>query len=205
MKELAIEKIDIDSQVDMLITTYDSVFVGKVGNYVSTPITTGKRLLDVLLENNVRDRDELKAKLGSDVAQKMLRNVMEENSRAGEELATSLRNRGLTNVINPARFRAIHFEQDHYNQFWVTLIEKKICSVYFNQNWEYSQGCTTEYLATARHNVPAYDHLGAPLSASMAIAKMGEALKYLADHGFPETTYSLLGSNLSQLQEASKK
>lgn len=204
MNELAIEKVNIDSQVDMLITVYDSIFDGRVGNYVSTPITSGKRLFGLLVANQVRDREALRAKLGSEVADKMLDNIKAENSKYGEVFAASLRKNGLPNVINPTKFEAIHFEQDHYNHFWSILIEKKICSVYFNQDWEYSQGCTIEYLTTVRHGVRTYDHLGAPLSTSAAIARMSEALRQLANQGFPETTYSGLSSKLAQLQALSK-
>lgn len=204
MNELDIKKVNIDSQVDMLITVYDSVFDGKVGNYVSTPITSGKRLFDFLVANQVRDRDALIEKIGSDAAKKNMDNIKEENSKCGEEFAASLRKGNLPNVVNPTKFEAIHFGQDHYNHFWTILIDKKIRAVYFNQDWEYSQGCTIEYLATVRHRVPAYDHLGAPLTTPVAIARMSEALRRLADQGFSETNYSGLSSKLAQLQELSK-
>lgn len=201
MKEFDYSKINIDNQVEMLIAAYESIFIGKAGIYVSTPITTGKRLVDLLLKNGVRHREELKRKLGDHEADLALKKVTEENIQSGEELTTYLKNLGLTNVINPARFQAVHFEQDHYNHFWAILIERKICSVYFNHNWEYSHGCRTEYLATIRHNVPAHDETGKPLSSLLAITKLNAALRYLIDNKFPIIMQNSLVDTISMLQE----
>lgn len=204
MKELKANHNNFDNQVEMLLSAYESFFIGKEGNYISTPITTGKRFIDLLIKHSAHDRHGLIAKFGDEVAKEMLDKVEAENIQSGEELSNSLRASNLTNVINPAKFRAIHFEQDHFNHFWSILIEKKIRSVYFNNNWEFSYGCRTEYVAAVRHKIPSYDAEKKPLTPSMGITKLNEAMTFLISNGFPDSMVSSLNSHLIQLQEISQ-
>jgi hypothetical protein len=78
------------------------------------------------------------------------------------------------------------------------VIIKKCYKAQFNEDWEYSNGCTLEYAIAARKGIPRLDHLGNPLDLTTAIAKLQHAIAVLKREGFKVDT---LEENLARLHQ----
>ncbi|HEY6370073.1 MAG TPA: hypothetical protein VIX37_05820, partial [Candidatus Sulfotelmatobacter sp.] len=96
-------------------------------------------------KHGVKSSDELKEKLGRDWFQK---NIFDPNTKSANEFAASVRrsHAGKTPVITPAPLCVKDWEQPDYNGFWKKLIHTRVKWVRFNRNWQFSNGCTVEFV-----------------------------------------------------------
>lgn len=167
-------------EVEMVLSAFDCVLPDDGGVYCSSDVTTGRRLyFEIYLTHGVRSEAELKDRLGAEGSRDVMRKLMAENIARGVEFTDSLRRRGLTNLVNPGPFHAHGFEQQHYHYLWECVIVKKIRESYFNEGWEYSNGCTLEYAISHRKGIPVLDHLGRQLPLDDARALVARAVSDL--------------------------
>lgn len=171
-------------EIKMVLSAFDCVLPDDGGIYCSSDVTTGRRLyFEIFPAHGVHSEAELKDKLGADGCREVMRKLMVENIARGVEFTDDLRRRGLTNLLNPGPFHGRGFEQQHYHYLWEWVIVKKIRESYFNEGWEYSNGCTLEYAISHRKGIPVLDHLGRALSLDDAEALVGRAVADLKAHG----------------------
>ncbi len=162
-------------EIEMVMSALDCMLPDDAGTYVSSDITTGKRFyFDFLLSHRVRSDEELKQQVGEEKHKELKTELIQANVARGLGFTEKLRERGVTNLINPGPFFARGFDQQHYLYLWEWVIIKKIYQVYFNENWQYSNGCTLEYAIATRKGIPRFDNLGNDLSLPKAI-RMVEA------------------------------
>jgi hypothetical protein len=172
-------------EIKMSMSAFDCMIPDDAGIYCSSDITTGKRFYyEVLKKYDVRSDEELKQKLGDDEFKRVQTELIQANVARGSEFAETLRARGLINVVTPGPYFAKGFDQQHYLYLWEWFIIKKICEVRFNQDWEYSNGCTLEYAIAARKGIPRLDREGNRLELNMAIQKVEAAVDALTKEGF---------------------
>lgn len=187
-------------EIEMVMSAFDCVLPDDAGIYCSSDITTGKRFyFEYLLSHAARSDEELKHKLGEHYKQ-VRTELIQANVSRGVAFTEKLRERGLINLVNPGPFFACGFDQQHYMYLWEWVIIKKIYDVYFNEDWEYSNGCTLEFAIATRKGIPRFNHLGAPLDSSEAVTLIERALSELKEHGFLVKT---LEQNLSLLRDLS--
>jgi hypothetical protein len=77
-----------------------------------------------------------------------------------------------------------NWSQSEYLDFWNLVIVRKCNAVYFNEGWQFSNGCTFEYLAGLKAGVHLFDHRGAPLELAAAINMIATAIEGLESDGF---------------------
>lgn len=127
--------------------------------YVSTPITTGpltlsgEMALDDLIEANVRHARQIVA-------------------RAEEHFG------GV--VIDPTEFEDVEgWEQPDYHSFWLEIIEVYVSEIVFCSGWEYSTGCSIEFLCALELDLPRRDEEFTPLTDLHAISLLSGAIDSL--------------------------
>lgn len=186
-------------EIEMGLTAFDCFVADDAGVYCSSDVTTGRRLyFEVYRRHGARSADELKDRLGAEEYERVMADLVRANVLRGVEFTESLRQRGVTNLINPGPFSAKGFEQQHYHYFWECVIIKKVYKIYFNEGWEYSNGCAFEYAVGHRKGIPLLDHLGRNLSLAEATALIERAAAALKAHGIPAAK---LEHNLALIKE----
>jgi len=171
-------------EIEMVMSAFDCVLPDDAGIYCSSDITTGKRFyFEFLLPHGARSEEELKQKLGEHRHKQLKTELIQANVARGMEFTEKLRERGLINLVNPGPFFARGFDQQHYLYLWECVIIKKIYRVYFNENWQYSNGCTLEYAIAMQKGIPRFDDLGNDLSLPEAIRMIQAAVEELRGQG----------------------
>lgn len=186
-------------EIEMVMTAFDCVLADDTGVYCSSELTSGKRYcIDLLAANGVHSNEELIQQLGEEASAHAKNEFIKASVARSMEFTETLRERGLVNVVNPGPFYARGFDQQHYLYLWEWVIIKKIYQIHFNEDWEYSNGCTLEYAIAARKGIPRLNHLGAPLDSAQAAAMIERGISELKTLGF---SVERLERNLSLLRE----
>ena len=171
-------------EIEMVMSAFDCVLPDDAGTYCSSDITTGKRFyFEFLLPHGATSDEELKQKLGEQEHKQVKTELIQTNVARGMEFTEKLRERGLVNLVNPGPFFARGFDQQHYLYLWEWVIIKKTYQTYFNDNWQYSNGCTFEYAVAARKGIPRFDSLGNHLPLLEAIRMVEAAVDELKGKG----------------------
>ena len=63
-----------------------------------------------------------------------------------------------------------------YLSFWVDVIRRFAAEVWLNEGWEYSNGCTYEYYAAYRAEIPCFTLDGQQVELASAIKLISAAL-----------------------------
>lgn len=160
----------------IILSMADCFVSGRKAIYCSSELTTGLRLYTAVLENGLTDRHQLKDKLGAD----WLRDhVFAVNEKAANEFAERIEDRQGRTTISPACLFVPEWGQHDYLSFWETLIKTRISEVWFNENWQYSNGCTFEYMAAYQAGIPTFDQGGNPLEPAQALDLIQQAILLL--------------------------
>jgi hypothetical protein len=188
-----------EEEIEMVFSGIDCVLNDEPAIYCSSELTTGARLYAAFREHRVKTRDELKEKLGKPW---FSANIFEANVKLGKEFAQCVRNRltDKTIVITPGPFAAPpgdNWSQPEYLFFWERLLRSwRIKSACFNQNWQFSNGCTFEFAVALDAGLPTLDHDGEPLDLEEGIQLIESAIRQLESDGFDS---SELLKNLERL------
>jgi hypothetical protein len=161
-------------------TAMDCVLNGEGAVYCSSELTSGLRAFNEMRKHGVKSSLELKEKLGSEWFQ---RNIFDPNAKLTNEFAASVRRAqtGHTSVITPAPLFIKGWGQPDYNGFWKELIRSRVESVRFNRNWQFSNGCTFEFVEAQEARIRTLDVNGKLLTSRAAAASIEEAIKQFVD------------------------
>lgn len=138
--------------------------------YLSGPITGGRRLLDWhdAVGRRLPEADYKDSKESS---------VVRENIAAVLDAARRERAAG-RNTIEPGSFEANfdHWGQDDFLRFWEEVIANHSSHVRFMDGWQFSSGCAVELLCARAHDRPTYEMNDQVLTNARALALLDEAL-----------------------------
>ncbi|MBI4147868.1 hypothetical protein HY490_01110 [Candidatus Woesearchaeota archaeon] len=168
-------------EVEAALSAMASVFGWSPGNvaYASTPVTSGRRMLDVFTRHKVRSADELTA-IDKDAFH---RDIFTPNLKEGEEFAHTLRASGAyVEVICPVTFYAKGWKQEHYILLWEQVIERFAGDIHFNSDWVYSNGCVEEFLTGAKLNKKLLE-AGSPVDVRKVPERLRKAIEETAALG----------------------
>jgi hypothetical protein len=186
-------------EIKMLLSAFDCMIPDDAGVYCSSDVTTGRGLyFELFRENGVGSEEELKDKLGASLYKQAKSELIRRNIERGVEFTEKIRQRGINNLINPGPLYAEGFEQQHYYYLWECVIIKKVYKIFFNEGWEYSNGCTLEYGIGYRKGIPLLDHLGDELTLAAAKHKVEQAVAELRARGI---RFDKLERNLILIKE----
>jgi hypothetical protein len=180
-------------QFATLFTAMECVLNGENAIYCSSELTSGLRAFNEMRKRRVKTSAELKDKLGSEWFPK----IFGPNIELANKFAESVRRAedGKMLVITPAPLKVEDWGQPEYNGFWTELLHsKRIESVRFNEDWQYSNGCTTEFVEAHAAEVHTLDVNRQIITRDVAIELIAAAIKKFAD-----LDTSLLQQNLDRL------
>jgi hypothetical protein len=105
------------------------------------------------------------------------------NAESTNEFAASVRRAqtGQTPVITPAPLFVHGWGQPDYNGFWKELIDTRVGSVRFNSDWQFSNGCTFEFVEAQEARIHTLDAHGKLLTPDAAAELIQEAITQFAD------------------------
>lgn len=110
--------------------------------YVSTPITSGKKFIEWFATIG----KGLKEKNNDIYRSEHRRSVILKNSEEAKIKISKFMGRVDGIVIDPARLEFKEWEQDEYRYYWGKIIEQYVDNVIVLDGWEYSNGCSFEFL-----------------------------------------------------------
>jgi hypothetical protein len=133
-----------ERDVAALLNILGSVIVERSGVYVSAPITSGRRLAQWLGSRNV----EFDPSHPESYAE-FQREVLEPNCEHAQDIISNLRKKFPNVVIDPTALKDIDsWTQDDYRYLWGKVIEQYASTVVFIDGWQYSNGCSYEFLVS---------------------------------------------------------
>ena len=185
-------------EIKMVMSAFDCLLRDHTGVYCSSDITTGRQYYDLLWEYAVRSEEELQQRIGYAESEKVVENLKRRNIARGLEFSENVRALVLEKpLVSPGPFEAPGFDQEHYLYLWEWVIIKKIHEVWFNEDWEYSNGCSLEYAIAAKKGISRFDKNGGSLELPCASSKISKAIDDLRSRGF---SVSKLHRNLKLIQ-----
>lgn len=127
-----------------LLNILGSAVVGRSAVYVSAPITSGMRLARWVGSRNV-DFDPSHPENYAEFQ----REVLEPNCEHAQDIISNLRTKFPNVVIDPTALKDIEgWTQDDYRYLWAKVIEQYATTVVFIDGWQYSNGCSYEFLVS---------------------------------------------------------
>ena len=168
----------------------DCVLNGEKGVYASSELTTGERAYAALRERGFRNSSELTEPHRN----ALLKENLEQASVFARRLRQQLGAKEL--VITPAPYFAPGWTQAEYLAFWETLIRTRVKAVYFNEGWEFSNGCTFEFAVALKYRVATFDASLRPLSRQEGLERIQKAIQQLQGRGFNPDRLALIVDRL---------
>ena len=149
-----------------------SVIVGRSAVYVSAPITSGKRLARWVGSRNV-EYDPSHPDNYADFQ----REVLEPNCEHAQVIISNLRTKFPNVVIDPTALKDIDgWIQDDYRYLWAKVIEQYATTVVFIDGWQYSNGCSYEFLISYQS---ASDHCPLVLDENLKPLTLEQGLRLI--------------------------
>lgn len=152
------------------ISTIKAVIGDVQYQYLSGPITGGRRLLDWhdAVGRGLPPAEYKRAKESA---------VNRENIIAVQAAAQGERAAG-RNTIEPGSFEAEfeNWDQDDFLRFWEEVIANHSSHVRFMDGWQFSSGCAVELLCARKHHRPTYEMNDQILTNARALTLLDCAL-----------------------------
>jgi hypothetical protein len=165
------------AEIDALIEMLRSVFPNRRALYVSVPITSGRRFIDWYSARGVSQLEE-------DYRREQLREVINPNRDAASALIRKVRETNSSPVIDPTAVGDIDgWTQGDYRTAWARIIEEFVSTVIFANGWEYSSGCSYEFLVATKAGVETIDESKRAISVVAATSLVRAAIRELSSHG----------------------
>jgi hypothetical protein len=182
------------TQQDLLLSTIGCVVHGKIGTYVSGPISTGIRFNDWIarLPSSIAPESDA-------YAIELRQQVMRPNESAILKFAARLESRGISPVVEPASLSVQGWQQNDYHHFWTSVLDRFIKSVFVVDGWQFSIGCAIEVQWAIAHDVSVRSENETLLATLDCSSLLSDASK-LMKTTWP--TNSTLAGIANQLSEA---
>lgn len=127
-------------EIEAIVSIFNSVIEGRSAYYVSTPITSGKSSVE----------PQHTAAMDTSVPEALSehrRNMIHCNHAYVHELVHKLRRSLASPVINPTAITGLPgWTQSDYRVLSAHVIERYVHTVIFVDGWQYSLGCSYEFL-----------------------------------------------------------
>lgn len=149
--------------------------------YVSVPMTTGPRFLDWFC--NRRSSADLTS---DEYRKEHYDQVIDPNCKSARKYLSRIRrDHPNTIIIDPTSFSRSGWTQEEYHYFWGKIIECCVNKVIFLDGWQYSAGCSYEFLTAVRNGIETTTQDGQPLSRELGCSLIEKAIKELKQLALP--------------------
>lgn len=145
--------------------------------YLSSAITTGKRLYDYLSKHKIKDPSKVSHET-------LFGTIMNQNIAESIVASSKIRGLGYPYVIVPGYFIANGWTQQHYYDLWDKVVNDYSDIVFMNAGWEFSSGCVTELYLGLKYNKDLRDVEMNPFNLDEGLKKIRSAIVKLEKRGF---------------------
>jgi hypothetical protein len=186
------------AEIEAFVEFLRGIFSSRTAVYVSAPITSGRRFVEWSSTRNKRRTS------GQDYESDHLAQVVAPNRSAATALVKRLRDLHGSLVIDPTSVNHIEgWTQGDFRTAWARVIEQFAKTVVFANGWEFSNGCSYEYLIATRAGIETLDEAFRPISVSTGLSMIRRAVAELLARGLPSEFLRGIGEDLSSLSNAS--
>jgi hypothetical protein len=181
LRELRFQRT-LEEEVSGALSALDCILLGRKGVYASSELTSGRRAHRLQRDHGLPNLSTLRDHLGQERYETLLWNP---NVAAAAAFADELRKRlgDVELLISPAPFTASGWTQAAYLAFWEKVIRTRVKAVYFNDDWEYSNGCVYEFAVANDAQLPTFDRKGVHLSLQQGIDRIAVAIRVMEGDG----------------------
>jgi hypothetical protein len=166
------------AEIEALVELLRGVFPGRVALYVSAPITSGQRFVDWYSR-----RDDLPDST-QEYQRQHLNEVVTPNRNAASGLVKRARETQSGPVIDPTAVGDIEgWTQGDYRTAWARVIEEFARAVVFANGWEFSSGCSYEFLVATKAGVEALDESWRRINLATAVSLLRRAVNEMSLRG----------------------
>ncbi len=185
---------------DLLLAIYASVLQERSAVYCSAPITSGRLYVKWL-----RDHGLSYASVDHAITEKVADHsqfVVKENVRRAQRMVLALRSQSRRPVIDPTSVPHVNgWRQADWLSLWERVIEQFAVGVVFGDGWQFSFGCSHEYLISKRLGLPTYSESGDALFAQDGAKLVSEAADEIASLDGPWQKLAETAQLIGQVSE----
>ena len=166
---------------ELFPSVYETTLCKRANIYCSTPITSGKLYADWL------KKIDRKYDSSDSIAQHYIdshkKEVVELNRQYAQGFVERIRTKTEVPVINPAAMPHIdNWKDSDWLDFWESVITTYARFVVFADGWEYSNGCTYEFLVAQLFNIECFDENLSPIGLVDGIELIKTAIIILKEN-----------------------
>lgn len=182
---------DVDA-INNMVELFNCMLDGKTAAYISAPITTGQRFIDWYKETGSSlDHNSSRYKT------KHFHAVIRPNSEEVKKKVVGIRRHFDTILINPTLFTWPEWNQDDYRHFWGKIIETYVDTVIFLNGWQYSSGCSFEFLTAVRSGIEVLDEDRDKLDRETGLRLIEDAIAQYNKNAIPSVYLERVASELA--------
>jgi hypothetical protein len=168
------------AEIEAFIELLRGLFPERLALYVSAPITSGQRFI-----NWISRRPHLTDVLDQ-YEREHSREVVAPNRDAASSLVFRARAAHLGPVIDPTVVGDIDgWTQGDYRTAWARVIQEFVRAVIFANGWEFSNGCSYEFLIATKAGIQTLDELWRPMTLATGVSLLRGAVTDISSHGLP--------------------
>lgn len=156
------------NEIDRAISKIEIAAAGQTTTYLSTPITTGRRLYDYIKDQGLNTPEQLRQ-------EERLSLVVRPNIRRAREVRDLIERSLGGYVIDPTEIEFDAWTQSDYRVLWAEVIARIALRVVFVDGWQYSSGCAYECLSAARNHRQLLSEQLRPITLERAVELLREA------------------------------
>jgi hypothetical protein len=158
--------------LDQLASIFSTVSGERAFWYVSAPLTSGS------LFSKWSDRLKVWAVDSPEYEDLLRAHVIEPNRNAAKTVVKRLRESSATLVIEPTALDDIPgWTQDDFLYFWSRVISTYVEKVVFLEGWQYSSGCSYEFLVAIQADLETFEEHLEPLTVERAKDLLADAVR----------------------------
>jgi hypothetical protein len=166
------------AEIEALVELLRGVLPKRVALYVSAPITSGRRFVDWY------SGGRSPAGLEEEYQREHLSKVVAPNREAASALVRRVRETCSEPVIDPTTVDEIEgWTQGDYRRAWARIIEEFAHAVVFANGWEFSSGCSYEFLVATKAGVERLDELFQPIKLGTGVSLLRRAVTEISSRG----------------------
>jgi hypothetical protein len=168
---------DLSPEAEDYLRLLSSVAPPKGAVYTAVPITTGARFLRWYAERGASVEGT------EGYAEEHRLAVIEPNSAAAASRIAAIRKAMRLPVIDPSAFDRRGWSQEEYRNFWAAVIRRYAAMVVLLDGWQYSSGCSSEFLTATTNGILTFREDLQPLSRTEGHDLILEAASEFHSHG----------------------
>ncbi len=112
--------------------------------------------------------------------------VVAPNRLAAESLVKKVREANRGPVIDPTIVADLEgWTQGDYRTAWARIIQEYVRSVVFANGWQFSNGCTFEFVTATKAGIKTFDESCQPIDLAAGVSLLRGAVRDVSSHGLP--------------------